>query len=201
VSESKAVAERAEQIVPNVWHWRVQDERIGRAWGCSHAADGVLIDPHGMAQDVLEQLGQIKAIVLTTSSHQRAAWRLRKELGVPVYAPAAAKAVDEEPDERYGEGDPLPGGLRPFFTPGPGTTQHSLLLPRDAGVLFTSDLFIRSAEGPLEWVPEEYMHDPEEARRSAERLLELDFAVLCMAHGAPVVTGGRDAVEALLQAS
>ena len=191
------IADRAEELVPGVWHWRVRDERIGGAWGCSHAADGVLIDPHRLADDAFARLGEITAIVLTTSVHQRAAWQLRRELGVPVYLPAAAREAEEEPDERYAEGDALPGGLRAIFTPGAGTTQHSLLLPRDAGVLFTPDLFVRSASGPLAWVPFEYMHDPEEAGRSAARLLGLEFDVLCMGHGAPVVGGAR---EALLQA-
>jgi glyoxylase-like metal-dependent hydrolase (beta-lactamase superfamily II) len=201
MSEPKGVAEHVEEIVPGVWHWRLRDERIGGDWGCSHAADGVLIDPHRLAADALTRLGEIEAIVLTTSSHQRAAWRLRRELGVPVYVPAATKQVDEEPDQRYGEGDALPGGLHAVFTPGAGTTQHSLLLTRDAGVLFTPDLFIRPPDAPLEWVPFEYMHDPEEARRSAERLLGLEFDVLCMAHGAPLVGGARDALRALVHAS
>jgi glyoxylase-like metal-dependent hydrolase (beta-lactamase superfamily II) len=210
MAEPKGVAENVEEVVPGVWHWRLRDERIGGEWGSSHAVTtgphslgkgGVLIDPHRLAGDALSRLGEIGAIVLTTSSHQRAAWRLRRELGVPVHLPAAAKQVDEEPDERYEEGDALPGGLQAVFTPGAGTTQHSLLLPRDAGVLFTPDLFVRSANGPLEWVPFEYMHDPEEARRSADRLLGLEFDVLCMAHGAPLAGGARDAVRALVQAS
>lgn len=198
MTEPKAVAESVEQIVPGVWYWRVRDERIGGAWGCSHAADGVLIDPHRLTDDAFARLGEVKAIVLTTSSHQRVAWSLRRELRVPVYVPAAAKAVDEEPDVRYGEGDALPGGLQAVFTPGAGTTQHSLLLPRDPGVLFTPDLFLRSTDGPLEWVPFEYMHDPEEARRSADRLLELDFDVLCSAHGAPLVGDAKEALRGLL---
>jgi glyoxylase-like metal-dependent hydrolase (beta-lactamase superfamily II) len=195
------IAERAEEVVPGVWHWRVRDERIGGAWGCSHAADGVLIDPHRLADDAFEQLGRITAIVLTTSSHQRAAWPLRRELGVPVYVPAASREVDEEPDERYSEGDALPGGLQAIFTPGAGTTQHSLLLTRDAGVLFTPDLFVRAAEGPLQWVPFEYMHDPEEAKRSAAKLLEREFDVLCTAHGAPLVGGAREALAELAHGS
>jgi hypothetical protein len=198
VSECQAVAESVEQIVPGVWYWGVRDERIGGHWGASHAAAGVLIDPHRLAEDALAALGDIKATVLTTSSHQRSAWRYRRELGVPVHLPALAQEMDEEPDARYGEGDELPGGLRAIFTPGAGTTQHALLLPGEPGVLFTSDLFFRSPEGPLQFVLAEYMHDPEEARRSAERLLELDFDVLCSAHGAPLVGGAKQALRDLL---
>jgi hypothetical protein len=198
VSECQAVAETAEEIVPGVWYWGVRDERIGGYWGGSHAAGGILIDPHRLAGDAFAALGEIHATVLTTSSHQRSAWRFRRELGVPVHLPALAQEMDEEPDARYGEGDELPGGLQAIFTPGAGTTQHALLLPGDPGVLFTSDLFVRSREGPLEFVPFEYMHDPDEARRSAERLLELEFDVLCSAHGAPLVGGAKQGLRELL---
>jgi metallo-beta-lactamase superfamily protein len=195
VGECEQIAERAEEVVPGVWYWSVRDERIGGYHGASHAADGVLIDPHGLAPEPLAALGEIEAIVLTTSAHQRSAWRLRRELGARVYLPAMAQEMDEEPDERYGEGDELPGGLRPIFTPGAGTTQHSLLLPREGGVLFTPDLFVRSREGPLEFVPAEYMHDADEARRTAERMLELEFDVLCSGHGAPLVGGAKQALR------
>lgn len=201
MTESQAVAESVEEVVPGVWHWRVRDERIGGSWGASHAVDGVLIDPHRLAPDELAKLGETRAIVLTTSIHQRSAWWLRRELGAPVYLPALARESEEEPDVRYEEGDELPGGLEPLFTPGAGTTQHSLLLPGDRGVLFTPDLFVRPPDGPLRWVRAEYMHDPEEARRSAERLLGLEFDVLCTAHGAPLAGGARDALDALLHAS
>ena len=195
MSECREVAEQAEEIALGVWYWSVRDERIGGHHGTSHAAGGVLIDPHRLAPDALAEIGEIEAIVLTTSAHQRSAWRLRRELGARVYLPAMAQEMDEEPDERYGEGDELPGGLEPVFTPGAGTTQHSLLLPRDGGVLFTPDLFVRSREGPLEFVPAEYMHDADEARRTAERLLELDFDVLCSGHGAPLVGGAKQALR------
>jgi glyoxylase-like metal-dependent hydrolase (beta-lactamase superfamily II) len=198
VAECQAVAETAEEIVPGVWYWAVQDERIGGHWGASHATNGVLIDPHRLAEDALAGLGEIRATVLTTSSHQRSAWRFRRELGAPVHLPALAKEMDEEPDARYGDGDELPGGLRAIFTPGAGTTQHALFLAGDPGVLFTSDLFVRSREGPLEFVPAEYMHDPDEARRTAERLLEVDFDVLCSGHGVPLVGGAKRALEELL---
>lgn len=200
MSEPQAVAESVEEVVPGVWHWRLADDRIGGYVSAAHAVaadDGVvLIDPLPLAEAALPGLGAASAICLTTSSHQRSAWRLRRELGVPVWAPAASKEVEEEPDERYSEGDAMPGGLRAIFTPGAGTTQHSLL--RD-GVLFTPDLFVRPPGEPLALIPAEYAHDPELARRTAEKLLELDFDVLCTGHGAPVTDDPKAAIRASLE--
>jgi glyoxylase-like metal-dependent hydrolase (beta-lactamase superfamily II) len=43
-----------------------------------------------------------------------------------------------------------------------------------------------------------WMYDPEEARRSVEKLLDLDFDVLCLAHGSAVTEGAKDAVRGAL---
>jgi glyoxylase-like metal-dependent hydrolase (beta-lactamase superfamily II) len=202
VSEPHAVAESAEEIAPGVSVWHLSDDRIGGFTSAAHAVRGdggtVLIDPLPLAEPALAELGQVSAIVLTTSSHQRSAWRLRREFGVRVWAPAASREVDEEPDERYSEGDDLPGGLEPIFTPGAGTTQHSLLLARDGGVLFTPDLFVRPAGGDLRLIPAEYAHDIEQARRTAEGLLDREFSVLCTGHGLPVTDDPKSAIRGAL---
>ena len=198
MAEPREVAKRVEEVVPGVWHWSVHDDRIDFVSSAHAVATGegcVLIDPLPLAPDALARLGDIAAICLTTSSHQRSAWRLRSELGVEVWAPALAKEVEEEPDRRYSEGDELPGGLAAVFTPGAGTTQHTFLSHE---VAFTPDLFMRPPGGALGLVPAQYMHDPEEARRSAEKLLELSFSVLCLGHGAPVTDDPHTAIRTAL---
>jgi glyoxylase-like metal-dependent hydrolase (beta-lactamase superfamily II) len=200
VSEPQAIARSVEEVVPGVWHWHVSDERIGGFISAAHAVRSddrvVLIDPLPLAAEAMSGLGVVSAICLTTSSHQRSAWRLRRELGVPLWAPAASKEVEEEPDKRYSEGDAMPAGLRAIFTPGAGTTQHSFLRE---GVLFTPDIFVRPPGEALALIPSEYAHDPEQARRTAEALLDLDFAVLCTGHGTPVTDDPKTAIREALQ--
>jgi hypothetical protein len=203
MSEPKTFAGHVEEVVPGIWHWSLEDERIGGYIGSAHAIqrDGgtVLVDPLPLEEGEFELLLPVEAIVLTAGTHQRSAWRLRRELGVPVYAPAAVRLVDEEPDVRYSEGDELPAGLRPFFAPGPGTTQHALLLPGDPSVLFTSDLFVHEPGRELAFVPDEYVHDAAQTRDTARRVLDLDFDVLCLGHGSPVLGDPKDAIRALLE--
>jgi glyoxylase-like metal-dependent hydrolase (beta-lactamase superfamily II) len=202
MSEPKAVATATEEIVAGLWHWSIEDERIGGYIGSAHALrDGdsvVLIDPEPLEDTALRGLGRVSAICLTCGSHQRSAWRLRRQLGVQVYAPALVREVDEEPDIRYEEGDVLPGGLQTFFTPGAGTTQHAFLRSGDPSVLFTADLFVHPPGEALAFVPDEYLHDPAEARRSARRLLDLEFDILCTGHGAPVTDDPKAAISSLL---
>jgi glyoxylase-like metal-dependent hydrolase (beta-lactamase superfamily II) len=193
VSEPKAVAERSEELLPGLRTWSVHDDRIDSrsdAYAVESENGAVLIDPLPLAED----LGRVAAIVLTAGTHQRSAWRLRRELGAPVWVPELSKLIDEEPDARYIEGDELPGELTAYFTPGAGTTQHTLLRDR---VAFTSDLFV-VRRGRLALISERYAHDIEEARRSARRLLQLDVDAVCTAHGGAVLADAKGAIRAVL---
>jgi hypothetical protein len=201
VSESAAVADSAQEVAPGVWHWAIEDERLGGFVGDSYAVAGesgvVLVDPHRLAPDALERLGQVEAIVLSNGSHQRSTWRLRRELGAPVHAPALSRELDEEPDARYGDGDELPGGMTAVFTPGAGTTQHTLLR---GDVALVPDVLLRIPGQGVQLVPEEYAHDRDEARRSAEKLLDLPFTTMLLLHGGPVADDPKAQIRAALDA-
>jgi glyoxylase-like metal-dependent hydrolase (beta-lactamase superfamily II) len=201
VTEPRAVASNAEEVAPGVWHWLVQDERIS-AWSSAHAVSSeegtVLIDPVPLSAEALARLGDVTAICITAGTHQRSAWRYRRELGARVYAPALSRQIDEEPDERYGDGDRLPGGLTAVFTPGAGTTQHTFVLDRDGGIAFVADLVTNYPGRGLAFVAERHLHDPEEMRRSVRKLLDLPFTLLCLAHGAPVRDEPKTALRDLL---
>jgi glyoxylase-like metal-dependent hydrolase (beta-lactamase superfamily II) len=204
MSEPHAVADRIDEVVRGVWTWSIHDERIdfvSTAHAVSSVDGTVLIDPLPLVDEALAELGDIRAICLTAGTHQRSAWRYRRELGVPVHAPALSKLIEEEPDERYGDGDELPGGLRAVFTPGAGTTQHTFLLDREEGIAFVPDLFANVPEQGLAIVGEEEMPDPDEARRSIRKLLDLPFAVVCLDHGPPVTDDPKTAISALLDRS
>jgi hypothetical protein len=201
VSEPNAVAETVEEVVPGVWTWSVHDDRIdflSTAHAVSEVDGTVLIDPLPLVPAALRSLGDVLAICLTAGTHQRSAWRYRRELEVPVYAPALSKLIEEEPDVRYSEGEELPGGLEAVFTPGGGTTQHTLLRASD-GVAFVPDLLVNVPGRGLQITPDEYVHDPAEARRSVQKLLNLDFSVLCLNHGAPLTEDPKAAIRRLLE--
>jgi glyoxylase-like metal-dependent hydrolase (beta-lactamase superfamily II) len=201
MTEPTAVAQSVEVLDEDLGlsYWWVEDERLGGHVSTAYAlrADEgtVLIDPLPLAPDAFASLGDVTAIVLSSGPHQRSAWRLRSELEVPVWAPALAQELDEEPDERYGHSAVLPGELVAFHTPGPGTTQHTLIL--DDYVGFVPDLVLTTADGGIRLTPDEWLRDPRQARISVRLLLEQSIDVLCPSHGPPVT----DDVQAKLQAA
>jgi metallo-beta-lactamase superfamily protein len=204
VTEPKTPARTLEEVVPGVLRWTVErDERIGGAETDAHAVldDGgsVLIDPLPLADAKLERLAPVQAICLTAQCHQRSAWRYRNRFDAPVHAPEGVRPMEDEPDAHYREGDLLPGGLRALRTPGPEEIHFSFLLEREPRVLFCSDLLTNYPGRPLDFVPLEYHDDPEQTRRTVERLLDLDFEVLCLDHGAPITDDPHTAIRRLLR--
>jgi hypothetical protein len=202
MTEPPAIADRAEEVVPSVWRWTVSNANIGGAESTGHAVRGeegiVLIDPVRLVDDELERLGPIAAICLTAQCHQRSAWRYRREAGAPVHAPEGTRPMEEEPDARYRAGDALPGGLRAVHTPGPEEVHFSFLRASEPSVLFCSDLLTHYSGGELQFVPLRYHDDPARTRRTVEGLLDLDFDVLCVDHGSPILNDPKAAIRGLL---
>jgi len=190
MSEPPEIAEQAEQVAEDLYHWRIHSSRIGGAISSSHAlavaGGNVFVDPVRVADAALAMLPPPSAILLTARCHQRSAWRYRSELGASVWLPEDAAPADEEPDFRYADGDLLPGGLRAVRTPGPEWAHYCFLREQAPGILFCSDLVSNDGSRTLRFVPPEYHEDPDATRRSVEGLLELPFEILCFAHGAPL---------------
>ena len=202
MTEPVEVAERAEQVVDEVWHWRIANRNIGGATSScqlmEHGGQVVLIDPVQLADAAWVDMPAPQAIVLTAKVHQRSAWHYRTRFGAEVWAPAGTNPTDEQPDHLYGEGDQLPAGLQPLRTPGPEQIHFCLLSDHNPGVLFCSDL-LSMRNGRLEFVPLEYHDDPAGTRRSVEGLLDEPFSVLCLAHGAPITDRPKHAIRDLLE--
>lgn len=196
----KGTAKLVGEVVPGVYRFIMYDNRIDSESDCYVVVENeraVLIDPLPMGKQALKKLGEVEAICLTASCHERAASRYRRVFKVPVYAPKHAVDFEKAPDRRYGSGNRLPGGLRAVHSPGPTNAHYSLYLRRNSGVVFCADLLTKEGRG-LAFVADEYQDDPEGTRKSVRRLLNLQFKVLCPNHGKPIKTGAKKAIRQAL---
>lgn len=211
MTEPNTEARKIVRVVPTVHRWRVRDDRIGGeesdAFAVVRSGRVTLIDPLPVREEELRRLGQIEAIVLTAANHQRSAWRYRRLFGVPVFAPEGPTVgpepgqLEEEPDYRYSGGDSLPGGLTAFHAPGPTEAMYALWIDRPRGVVFLSDLLIHDGSGVPRFISAVYQDEPERTRASIQRIADhLPIEVLCFAHGHPICTDGRFALERALRA-
>jgi glyoxylase-like metal-dependent hydrolase (beta-lactamase superfamily II) len=201
MSEPKTVAREIREVTPGVHHIQIQDDRIKHnsdAHAVVHDGRVVLIDPVPVDPQALARLGKVEAILIDAPSHQRSAWSLRRDLKVKVHAPEGATKLDEAPDATFKDGARLPGGLVAIHAPGPSAHHYALHLDRGPGVIFCGDLMMNEPQG-LVFLPDKYQDDPVRSRQSARRLLDFRFEVICFGHGAPIVKGARQAIEALLK--
>jgi len=181
-------AQRTKQIAPKMEHWWLDDERLDGARSDSYSlytrSGFVFVDPLPMTYAAADRFPSIGVVFLTRACHQRACWRYQYEHAARVLAPRSSPGLQTEPDQHYVEGTQLPGDFRAIHTPGPEYNHYSLFRPGEPSVLFVGELVRRRiGEGPVELTPVYPLLDPEIGRRSVEKLLDLDFDMLCLSHG------------------
>ncbi|MFN2384427.1 MAG: hypothetical protein ABR559_09240, partial [Gemmatimonadota bacterium] len=109
-----------------------------------------------------------------------------------------------QPVEPFEHGDTLAGGIQALPVGVLCPEETAFFIPRQEGALALGDAVIRwPADGPLGFVPDEYMGDAPDAKKAGLRvslaqLLDRDFEHLLLAHGGPLLVDGRSALQEFL---
>ena len=198
-----------DEIIPGLQTWTAIRETIGQPVHSAYAVEArTLIDPMVPPEGLTAFGGDLPAparIVLSNRHHRRHSARFAERFGCDVLA-----------NER-GLYDLLDGPVNvKGFAPGdevaPGIVAHEVgvLCPDESalhlavgpGALAVADGVVRAGDdGELSFVSDTLLgDDPERIRRglaAAYRRLcdELEFDALLLAHGAPIASGGRDALR------
>ena len=190
------------EILPGVYHWTVPHPKIKFDVSSYYLADEcVLIDPLIPPEGIHSLPGEPKHILLTNRHHYRDSGRLHEVLGCTVHC--VEHGMHEfsagEKVQPFRFGDTLPGEIEALEVGAICPDETALLIPRGQGILAVADGVVRLDNGPLDFVPEKYMDDPAkvkaELRAAYRRLLEQEFDHLLLAHGWPVIGGGKQALR------
>jgi hypothetical protein len=196
-----------QEIAPGLWHWKARHEHIGVDVSSYYLArERVLLDPMIPAEGLewFRDHGEPEHVLLTNRHHDRHAWRFHERFGVTVHC---VRSGTHELDGRgpvvpFDFGDELPGGVIVHEVDAICPDESALEIPAHAALACADGVIRYGAE--LSFVPEQYMDDPEETkralRRAYARLLDLDFDLLLLAHGEPVVGGAKDELRAFATA-
>jgi len=200
MTEPKVQADSIETLFPWLLHWSILDDRLGGFRSDAFAVDTpdglMVIDALPLKGHLAAKLENPAGVFLTHGNHQRSAWRFRRELGVPVYAPAGAVNLDEEPDVWFDAGTALPGGLVAIEATGFNAACYLTFTHADGtSVLFCGDLICHDPDGPYRFPVEPHYFDTIAGIEDARRLLELPATVLCAAHAIPSRAGCREALQ------
>jgi glyoxylase-like metal-dependent hydrolase (beta-lactamase superfamily II) len=189
-------------------HWSVYDPAVKCEVGCTALrtrSGWTVVDPVPLAPESWAELlaeAPLRAILLTNGNHVRDAVGLRARHQVPVVTAAATRKdiAELRPDVTLLPNE-LIYGITAIAIPG-ATAGETAFHAHEARALMLGDAVINvSAEKGLEFLPDKYCQDARQNRESLRLLLPLDFDILTLAHGAPVVSRAKDKLTSLLASS
>jgi hypothetical protein len=195
------------EISTGLWHWRAHHPSIDKD------VSSYYLEPERIAIDVLlpqeglawfERHGPPEHVLLSNRHHARDAFELREAFGATVHCVRAGlhELAGRGPVEPFEFGEELPGGVRAH--------EVGAICPDETALHIPAHDALACADGVVQWggpaltfVPDFLMDQPQRTRaglRAAyRRLLELDFDTLLLAHGEPIVGGGKAALREFAQ--
>jgi hypothetical protein len=199
-----------QEIAPGIFHWTAFHEGIGQDVHSHYVPEArALIDPMEPPEglDWFAERGAPERILLTNRHHYRHSGRFVDRFGCRVYC------------HRSGlhefEGGPAVAGFQFGDTVAPGITAHEVasICPEEAalhiqagpGALSCADGVVQWGSPALAFVPDSLLgDDPEEVKRGLREAYgrladDLEFDILLMAHGDPVIGGAREALRAFVE--
>ena len=193
------------EILPGILTWPWFSARHGydfNGWLVRHGDGNVCIDPVEMQDDVLDELGRegIARVLLTNRNHYRACMRVKERTGARIAIHAA-----DAPFARN-NGTAVDDELRPGQQVGPFTVvdahgkspgEVALHWP-ERRILLVGDACVGKPPGECSLLPDKVIDDKPALIESLRSLSRLDFDALLVGDGAPVLQGGRAALERLV---
>ncbi len=195
------------EILPGVLHWSALHPKIKAEVSSYYLPDaGIVIDPllpEG-GPDAFEK--GVEHVLLTNRHHYRDSGRLVEAFGCTVWCVESGlhEFTHGEKVKPFQFGDSLPGGIEAVEIGALCPDETALVLTEPAGVIALADGAVRmEPDGPLGFVPDEYMGDDPEAVKAGlkaayRRLLKRDFDNLLLAHGNPWIGGAKEALRVYL---
>jgi hypothetical protein len=198
------------EILPGVFHWSTFHEGIGEV---VHSAlltgdeAAFLIDPREPVEglDFFLDHGPPAHAYLTNRHHFRHSDRFARAFNTVVWCHREGlhEFLNGEIVRPFKHGDELQGRVNAVKIGALCPEETAFFIPRNGGLVALGDSIIRIGS-ELSFVPDAYMGaDPEEVKRglreSLERLLELDFSHLLLAHGEPIIDKGKDALDRFIE--
>lgn len=192
------------ELIPDIWTWPWFSERHGynfNGYLVRHAGGNVAVDPVEPTPADLEHLGRagVATIALTNRNHGRAANRVREHCG--------ARTLIHAADAEYarGQGTIVDGALAPGERLGPFTVVavpgkspgEVALLWAERRLLVVGDAVVGKPPGSCALLSDKVMDDPAQLRASVQGLLDLDFDVLLVGDGEPILRDAKARLRAL----
>lgn len=193
------------ELVPGIFTWAWFSAPHGYDFNGHFVvwpAGNLCIDPVEATPEVLADLARrgVARIVVTNRNHVRDANRVRSRTGArtaihPADA-AYAQGQEAEIDDTLQVGEQV-GPFTVVGAAGKSPGEVALYWP-DRRVLIVGDVLIGNPPGQCGLLRDKVMDDPGQLRESVRGLLQLDFDALLVGDGAPIISGAKERLRALV---
>ena len=194
------------EILTGIYSWPWFSEPHGYNFNghfIRHADGNLCVDPVEPGEDDLEELARqgVARILITNRNHSRAANKIRARTGArtairPADAPHA-RSEGAELDDELKIGDKV----GPFVVVGaPGKSPGEVVLHwPERKILLVGDAVVGDPPGKCKLLPDKVVDDPRRFRESARALLALDFDILLVGDGVPILQSAKERLQELIQ--
>ena len=193
------------EILTDIFTWPWFSEPHGYNFNghfIRHADGNLCVDPVEPSEEDLAELARhgVARILITNRNHSRAANKIRSRTGArtaihPLDA-AHARKEGAELDEELRVGDKV----GPFVVVGaPGKSLGEVVLHwPERKILLVGDAVVGDPPGKCKLLPDKVVDDPPRLRETARELLALDFDVLLVGDGQPILQSAKDRLRDLV---
>jgi glyoxylase-like metal-dependent hydrolase (beta-lactamase superfamily II) len=194
------------EILTGIYSWPWFSEPHGYNFNghfIRHADGNLCVDPVEPNEEDLEEIARqgVARILITNRNHSRAANKIRARTGArtaihPADAPHA-RSEGAELDDELKIGDKV----GPFVVVGaPGKSPGEVVLHwPERKILLVGDAVVGDPPGKCKLLPDKVVDDPRRFRESARALLALDFDILLVGDGAPILQSAKERLQELIQ--
>jgi len=198
------------EVVPGIRHWSARHPRIDKVVHSAYLPEQrAVIDPIGAEglEEALRRAGGVEQVLLTNRHHLRGSAEIAASFGAALRCPRVGLHEFEGPGAPefigYGWGEEVVDGVTAHEVGSLAPDDCALHIAIGPGALALADSVVLDDAG-LGFVPDFLMDDPEQTKRglleALRKLLDLEFDVLLMAHGAPLPAGGKQALTSFVEA-
>lgn len=194
------------EILTGIYSWPWFSEPHGYNFNghfIRHADGNLCVDPVEPNKEDLEELARqgVARILITNRNHSRAANNIRARTGArtaihPADAPHA-RSEGAELDDELKIGDKV-GPFVVVAAPGKSPGEVVLHWP-ERKLLLVGDVVVGDPPGKCKLLPDKVVDDPRRFRESARALLTLDFDILLVGDGVPVLQSAKERLQELIQ--
>ena len=193
------------EILTDIFTWPWFSEPHGYNFNghfIRHAGRNLCVDPVEQSEEDLAELARqgVARILITNRNHSRAANKIRARTGArtaihPADAPHARKEGAELDDE-LNPGDKA-GPFVVIDSPGKSLGEVVLHWP-ERRILLVGDAVVGDPPGRCKLLPDKVVDDPPRLRDSARGLLALDFDILLVGDGVPILQSAKERLRELV---